>query len=126
MKLGKIAAAAKPLFELCAAAMDYKSAHALMTLRNSLKPHLEFYAVEQMKLVNKYGEKDEEGKLVWKSAATFSLTDAAAYAEEMRKLGDVDADVEPVTIKPPEKISADTIEALEGMVNFDGEQGVSA
>lgn len=126
MKLGKIAAAAKPLFELCATPLDYKSAHALMTLRCALKPHLDFYAAEQMKLMNKYGEKDEEGKLVWKSAATFSLTDAAAYAQEMRKLGDVDADVEPVTIKPPEKISADTIEALEGMVIFDGEQGVSA
>lgn len=124
MKLGKIAAAAKPLFELCATAMDYKSAHALMTLRNSLKPHLDFYAAEQMKLVNKYGEKDEEGKLVWKSAATFSLAslaDAAVYAQEMRDLGDVDVDVEPVTIKPPEKISADMIEALEGMVIFDGE-----
>ncbi len=102
--------------------MDYQTAYALLKLKKSLQTQVDFYQGEEMKLVEKYAKKDENGKVQWSEGDKFSFDDtekAKEFYEQRKKLcmTQVD-DVEPVKAPKPDKISPAQLEALEKFIHF--------
>ena len=67
--------------------LNYSTAHALLTLKRQLKPHVDFCAREEMKLVDKYARKGENG-IVWGEVGFIfdDPTKAPEYAEKRKEL----------------------------------------
>lgn len=100
---------------------DYKTAHGLLTLKRRLQGHVEFFTKEEMKLVEEYGEKDKEGKILWTEGGGFRFRDpgkAEEYAAKRRELGAVEIQEswKPIRLPIPDRIKPVQIEALEGFV----------
>ena len=60
--------------------MDYQTAFAVMMVKKQLQSHVEFLQNEELKLAEKYAEKDEKGNIKWTERGTFPyrVEDAAA------------------------------------------------
>lgn len=122
MKLHEAVRAYLAIQELSHRELDYKTAHALMITKKKLQPHFEFYSSEELKLAGAYGEKDAEGKLIYREGGRFNIAhDPEEYARKKRELGEIDAeDFEPIKVPIPERITADQLEALFGLIDFGG------
>lgn len=108
---------------------DYRTAHALVTLKRMLKPHVEFYAGEEKKLVSEYAEKDERGDVVFTPQGTFKFRNEAKAGEYAARRAELNAvpvaeDFSPASVSMPVSISPAHLEALEGFLVF--EEGASA
>ena len=108
---------------------DYRTAHALVVLKKRLLPHVEFFSAEEMKLVEAYAARGEDGK-VKMDGSRFVFApgaDTAAYARRRAELGTVEVEEEfPVLHAPlPPKVKPVHIEALEKFIEFqvDGGEG---
>ncbi len=104
--------------------MDYGSAHKLVMLRAALRPHVQFYNEEEISLADKYAAHDKDGHIVFRGpdVAEFSTAEnLAAFTAERIKLDAVELteDIPPVTIKAPERITPEQIEALSPYVIFE-------
>lgn len=125
MTLEKALSYYKALTELSQIELDYTSAYALVRLKKKLKGHIDFFTEEEMKLVQTYGKKNECGIVEWNEDGTFYFEDAAQaqeYSQKRKELGDVELDdtVDEVSIVPPKKMRPTLIEALDGLVTFEG------
>lgn len=114
----------KAVTELMDCELDYMSAYRLVAMKRQLKPHVDFFAEEEMKLVQEYGKKNNEGLVEWMDNGTFYFADqdaADAYSSKRLELGNlvVNTEIQPITIKAPERIRATIIEELEGIVTFE-------
>lgn len=123
MKLKDCVAAWTALTSLFEAETDYATAHALTTLKRRLRPHVEFYAGEEKKLVDKYGKHDQKGKIVYSSPGNVEFEDYARFAEfrrERDELGEVDITEKfpNLIVSAPERMSPAAVEALERFVSF--------
>lgn len=83
-------------------------------------------ADEELKLAEKYAEKDEKGNIKWTERGTFHYRDAdaaAGYQRERRALGmtQVEDDFTVQHAPVPEKITPMQLEALEKFIVFGGE-----
>ena len=69
--------------------MDYQTAFAVMMVKKQLQSHVEFLQNEELKLAEKYAEKDEKGNIKWTERGTFyrDADAAAGYQRERRALG---------------------------------------
>lgn len=96
--------------------LNYSTAHALLTLKRQLKPHVDFCAREEMKLVDKYARKGENG-IVWGEVGFIfdDPTKAPEYAEKRKELMDVEVKVEKVKLDL-ETVTPAQLEALEGFM----------
>ena len=107
--------------------LDYQTAYALVVLKKRLLPHVEFYRKEELRLVNNYAEKDEEGKIKWVDTNRFAFKDSKQVEEYATKFNDLCAVIvqwsyEPLSVPIPERIKPSALEALECFLNFgDGE-----
>ena len=52
--------------------MDYQTAFAVMMVKKQLQSHVEFLQNEELKLAEKYAEKDEKGNIKWTERGTLS------------------------------------------------------
>ena len=80
----------------------------------------------ELKLAEKYAEKDEKGNIKWTERGTFPYRDAdaaAGYQKERRALGmtQVEDDFTVQHAPVPEKITPMQLEALEKFIVFGGE-----
>lgn len=105
----------------------YKTAHALVMLKKQLAPHAEFFAEKELKLVERFAEKDGEGRILW-NGGSFSFregADPAEYARSRTELGMMPVEEEipvrrvpaPATIKPVH------LAALEKFIEFEEADG---
>ena len=106
--------------------LDYKTAHALVLLKSRLQPHVNYYAQEEMKLVQQYGKKDDKGQIDMTDAGRLTLESPEAAEEFNRKkmeLAQVDVQEEWEKIKCPcpEKIKPAVLEALQDFIEFRGD-----
>ncbi len=123
MKLFEVVEAYKAVKELMQSEWDYASAYKLVTIKRQLEPNAEFYDAEEFELVSKYGDKDEQGKVIIDGAGRFTVSadvraDFFAARNELREVAVID-DITPITVKPPQMIRPALIEALEGFVTFE-------
>ena len=98
--------------------MDYQTAFAVMMVKKQLQSHVEFLQNEELKLAEKYAEKDEKGNIPYRDADA-----AAGYQRERRALGmtQVEDDFTVQHAPVPEKITPMQLEALEKFIVFGGE-----
>lgn len=106
--------------------MDYQTAFAMMMVKKQLQSHVEFLQSEELKLAEKYAEKDEKGNIKWTERGTFPYRDAdaaAGYQRERRALGmtQVEDDFTVQHAPVPEKITPMQLEALEKFIVFGGD-----
>lgn len=106
---------------------DYKTAHALVMMKRKLQPHIEFFTKHEMRLVEEYARRGEDGKIELTDRGSFVFADptkAAEYARRRTDLGmvDVGEDITPLCVPAPAAIRPAHLEALEGFLKFeDGE-----
>lgn len=129
MKLHEAVRAYLTIQTLSSRELDYKTAHALMITKKKLQPHVEFYSAEEMKLAEEFGEKDEKGNLVCREGGRFNfagdgdeyVANRDEYITKKNALGEVTIeDFEPIKVPVPERITADQLEALFGIIDFGG------
>lgn len=123
MLLIQYMAAYTALSSLMNCSCDYQTAHAFSLLHHQLKPHALFFQEEEFKLARKYGQKDKNGQLSLNANGSFPFIDADAadrYRSEHLALEQTKVPaLEPTTVKPPERMTAAQLQALEGLLVFD-------
>ena len=127
MKLSKIIAAYNVLETMTNHLYDYKVAYQLYTLKKDMLPHVQFYAAEELKMVEKYAEKNENGKAVIRADGKFNFMSAEAkegFLADSEALGNVTADWSREVLKLPiaPMISMKQLEALDGFIEFGAEE----
>lgn len=126
MKLKMMIEAYKVLGKMADHIYDYETAYKLFSINKKLKVHAEFFAAEEMKLVEKYAEKNEAGRPIIKPDGRFNYESEEAkmnFLKESAALGDVEVDweedVQKLSAAP--MISVRQLEALDGFVEFGAE-----
>lgn len=104
--------------------LDYKTAHALVLLKSRLQPHVEFFSAQEMKLVQEYGKKDENGGVVYTEPGRFALSSpeaGAEYSEKRLELAQVEIqeEWEKLRVPQPERIKPAVLEALQDFLEFE-------
>lgn len=107
---------------------DYKTAHALVTLKRKLQPHVDFFTKEEMKLAKEYAKLDKQGNIIFTERGTFPFREkdmAKEYAARRTELGTVKVqeDFKPLRVPMPERITPAQLEALEGFLEFEEPEG---
>ena len=116
MKLIECVAAYKAVCDMMGKEMDYATAFSLVSLKRQLKPHADFCAQEEWKLVEKYAKKDENGVVWGKVGFLFDDPEKAPeFAEKREELMNVDVKVEKVRLNL-ETVTPAQLEALEGFM----------
>ena len=69
--------------------VSYKLAKNIKSIDKELK----IYEEEKQKLINKYGEKDEEGKLKTKEDGSINITDTENWNKDIKELLDIEAEI---------------------------------
>ena len=112
------------LRELMNKEFDYKTSYAIVTLTRKLKPHVEFYAREENKLIDKYAAKDENGRVKYKGK-TWTIENPTMYEQyrsEINSLGAVEVEEfgEPIKVPSTPPIKPAHLDALYGFMEFGG------
>lgn len=123
MKLKKIVEVYKVLSKMSDHIYDYETAYKLYGINKKLKIQTEFFLAEEMKLVEKYAEKNEFGRPIIKADGRFNYADEEAksrFVEEFTALGEVETDwnEEVLKLSATPMISVRQLEALDGFVEF--------
>lgn len=121
MKLSKCADAYRALLELGKVTCSFQTAHAMMKLKRKLQEEAEYLAEQEMKLAQKYAVLDDQGKIRWTGEGRFQLRPGQAemYRAEVEELLGIDVSITPEQAEaPPEKITMEQLEALEGLLLF--------
>lgn len=105
---------------------DYQTAFALMQVKRQLQSSVDFLQEQEMKLADKYAEKDEARRIKWTKPGTFRFRDeeaAESYKQEREALcrTKVDDTFDMQHAPVPEHITAAQLEALEPFISFGGE-----
>lgn len=106
---------------------DYRTAHALVMLRRELQPHVSYYQQQELRLVDAYAARDQQGKIRWTAEGKFLFRDpkqAEEFGEKRRELGLVEMQEEFKVRKVPAPgmIQPAVLEALEGFLEFEEEK----
>lgn len=125
MKLFAAVKASAALEELMEEKLPYQTAYLLLKRKRELETAVRLFEQEEWKLVNQYAQKDECGKIAWVKPGVFrfaSEKDQQEYKQRMDELREmeIEEDHDSIIMAPPEQISAKTLEALEGVVEFRG------
>lgn len=126
MNYSRIVKATPALAEMENLRLPYPVARDIHKIRQALAPEYQFFAKEEAKLIKELAAKDENGNpQIADGRITFeSVEDKDKYNKRIAELGETDAGVEIPCITltsaeiGDERISAKTIEALEGIINF--------
>lgn len=107
---------------------DYKTAHALVTLKRRLQPQVDFFTKEELKLAREYAKLDEKGNVILTERGTFPFREpgmAQEYARRRTELGlvEVQEAYEPLRVPVPGSITPAHLEALDGFLTFQETEG---
>lgn len=122
MKLADCAKAYMALEQMKRTPCSYKTAHAMMKLRNQLREDVEYLQSEEMKIAKSCAVLDENGEILWTQPGRFQIRAGMeeTFRREMQELSGVETKVEPVKAgTPPESITMEQLEALEGLLIFE-------
>jgi hypothetical protein len=75
------------------AELPVKVSYKLAKNIKSIEKELNIYEEEKQKLINKYGEKDEEGKLKTKEDGSINITDTENWNKDIKELLDIEAEI---------------------------------
>lgn len=103
---------------------SYQTAYALLMLKKALQPHIDFFTQQEAALVDKYGAKNERGRVDIKNG-TFQLAEGVShetYEAARIELCGVEVDMEwtPRKVKAPSAIKPVNLEALSDFLEFEG------
>ena len=132
MKLIQCITAYLALAQLMRTEWDFAAAHSLLLLKRALQPHVDFYRQEEWKLVERYGKKNEKGMVPLEKNGQFPFEKteyAQLFRAEKNKLNAVAVEGLGVyTIHAPKKIKPALLEAMCGLIRFEGgiQDGTSA
>ena len=89
--------------------MPTKTAYWLGIFNRKLKEHYEEYSEKRRDLLEKYGEKGEDGKFVMLNESLVKLKDSTSYNREIKELNNIEIDIpfRPMPMEsffPPEKV----------------------
>ena len=120
MQLLKAVKAYKAITDLGEEKLNFKTAHSLLVAKKELEPHIEFFTQEEMKLVNEYAVKGEDGKVSFENG-NFQLTaeNAEKYVEKHRELDEVEIDIKKKRLPPIDNVSISALEALSEIFDFE-------
>lgn len=102
MKLIDKVLAYRAICEMMKEEWDFSFIYPLVCLMAELARDYDFFTLEEMKLVSRYGKKEADGTVAVDGGGSFSFAtteDAASYTAAHRKLEQLD------TANPPQKIS---------------------
>lgn len=127
MKLINIVNAYIALGVLFKEKMKFKDSLNVKLLRNKLKPYYEIFADEEKRIVERVCAKDSNGKPVMDAKGFFEFSSEESKDEYTRSIlaasyEEVDLESEGIsviTITPPNTITAELLEALDGFVMFE-------
>ena len=123
MRLEKCAEAFVALRALADKDMPYETAYAISRVMRELKGEFDFFAKQEIELMNTYGERGEDGRVMFGAGQwTVAHGKEEEFLREREKLCSIEINyaLPEQTAPPPEKISPRTIEALDGFINFKG------
>ena len=131
MKLIQYIVAHTALVTLAKKEFPYAIAYKLVDLKRRIAPKVEFYAAEEHKLVERFGERDKDGKLIIKGShfnckgetpeeVADNVREYERLKLELNAVEDENA-FEKITLKLPDDvcISPEVIEALDGFAVFE-------
>lgn len=102
---------------------DFKSAYCFARLHSRLKPHVEFYLRKEQELINEFSEKEDDGSVQFTADGRFVFASGKNPGEFAKLHSDldnieVDEGFTADSTKAPRTMSASTILALEGFIDF--------
>ena len=106
--------------------MDCKTAYALVKLKRKLQADVEFFLKEEKDLIDTYADRDEEGKIIWENPLRIQIHDPEKRKEYENKRTElceieVQEELKPWRAPMPKAIQPVHLEALEGLIEFEGE-----
>lgn len=86
--------------------LPIKISYALSKNISKIDAELTAYNVERQKLIEKYGEKDQEGKLKTKEDGTIDITDSENWSKDLKELSEIENEID-INVIDLENINAD-------------------
>ncbi len=86
--------------------LPIKLSYALSKNITKIDRELTVYNKERQKLIEKYGEKDEEGKLKTKEDGTINILDIDSFNKELKEILEIETEVD-IHVIDLEKVNAD-------------------
>lgn len=74
--------------------LNIKVSYAVAKNINKIEKDLEVYNAEKAKLINKYGEKDEEGKLKTREDGTVNIEDIENWNKDIKELLSLESEID--------------------------------
>lgn len=124
MKLLKAVEVHRVLCETMETEAGFSFAHALCMAKAELDPHVQFFAKEEMALIQKYAETNEDGGVLDQDGS-FKVKpgEAENFFKAKAELDAVEVEVEKVKVStPPERISGKALELLLEVMDFRDER----
>lgn len=86
--------------------LPIKLSYALSKNITKIDRELTVYNKERQKLIEKYGEKDEEGKLKTKEDGTINILDIDSFNKDLKEILEIETEVD-IHVIDLEKVNAD-------------------
>lgn len=83
------------IMKLSETPMDFASAHSLVMTKNELAPHVSFFAEKEDALLEKYSDKNEEGKAISDGGGHYRISreNVGKFTEERNQLNAVEVEI---------------------------------
>lgn len=120
MRIINVVKAFPAVQELTKREFPFAAAYALNKLFKRMQEDASFYATNELKIVSKYAVL-EDGKIKFNEDGRFSFADPQAmdgYLKDIKELSDIEVSYEPLTIPAPDSISPETLNLIEGFIEF--------
>ena len=105
--------------------LDFKTAHALVMLRQKLKLHVDFFAAEEGKLAKEFARLDSDGKIELSDGGRFFLREGADEESHRKKRQELCMleveDISPMHAGKIGEVRPSVLEALVGFLEFETE-----
>lgn len=113
--------------EMSRQAWPYDMALAIVKVKRATGAEKDFFVEKERELVMKYADLDERGNIRLTQEGRFLFRDrqmADEYERERRELENAETGDRPapLRVKAPERIKPEHIEALDGFIEFEGEE----
>jgi len=122
MKLIEKVLAYRAICEMMKEEWEFSFIYPLVCLMAELARDYEFFTLEEMKLVSRYGKKEADGTVAVDHSGSFSFADtddASAYAAAHRKLEQLDtAAPQKIPLVCPDHIRGEWLRALLPLCDF--------
>ena len=122
IKLERAADAYEALVKLSREKLTYRTAHAMMLLKKELHKEAEFLQDEELKIAKEHAVLNEAGEIQWIGDGKFQIREGMQkqYRKAMQELLETEVLIEQMKAAiPPENITLEQMEALDGLLIFE-------